>query len=79
MIKWIIADKHPPQMHEETDSFGEKYMTSKTLLLYTDDREEPVHLGTYEEGRWAVEGVFEPAPKVTHWAYINQPDGHLLM
>ena len=79
MITWIPVDKDLPKQIERVDSDGVKYKSSNTVLVWTTDKESPVDCGNLEDDKWFIHGIMGyDGPKVTHWAYINGPDGHLL-
>lgn len=78
MITWIPVEQGLPNEKDRIGNCGEEYTSSDMVLLFTDDPEEPIALGCLEDGKWFIDGVGGYDSNITHWALINQPDGHLL-
>ena len=76
MITWIPVDKALPKQIKRIDEDGYEYKSSNQLLVWTSDEEKPIAIGCYEDDAWYVDGV--GGYTVTHWAFINQPDGRFL-
>lgn len=76
MISWTKKD-YPPPMHKAIDGDGREYQVSKPLILWTNNILHPITFGVYEDGRYFPDSGIDL--EVTHWAYINKPDGHLYM
>lgn len=76
MIEWIsVHDKLPP-MHEAKDEDGYTYHVSAPLLVWDGSEDEPVAIGTYEDGQFFAFGIAQYT--VTHWAPINDPEGKIV-
>ncbi len=75
MITWISVKDGLPKTHKEVID-GVECNTSGLILIWDNDEEEPLGVGVYEDGKFYISGV--GTEKVTHWSYINRPDGHLI-
>lgn len=76
MITWIPVQQELPKMHKAIDGDGREYQISHMLLLWDGADDRPIAVGCLEDGQWYSDGLL--CNKVTHWAYINEPDGHIL-
>lgn len=76
MITWISVKDKLPKTHKEVDEDGVEYNTSNLILVWDNDEDEPLGVGTYEDGKFYINGL--GVKNVTHWAHINRPDGHLI-
>ena len=76
MITWVAVDKDLPKQKPRISDDGLQYKSSDMVLLWTDNKINPIAFGCYEDDNWYVNGLH--AEKVLYWAMINGPDGHLL-
>lgn len=78
MITWIPVEKDLPKQIPNFDDDGNEFKSSDVVLIWTTDKDEPIALGCYQDDKWFVNGIANNGETVTHWAFINGPDGHLL-
>ena len=78
MITWIPVEKELPKQLDKIDEDGHPYKSSNMVLIWTKDKEQPLDVGCFEDDKWFIHGIGGYDSTVTHWAFINEPDGHLL-
>ena len=75
---WISVDEELPKLRRRVTAEGDSYLASDMVFVWTDDESYPIGLGCIEDGKWYVDGIVPRSTKVTHWAYIYDPEGKML-